>query len=76
MLKIKDNKIQLICYTADGIYYERNRDLKKYCLVKPLKFVPYELMFNEEEMKLLLDVCLNKNPRLKITIERLDSDNE
>lgn len=76
MLKIKDNKIQLICYTADDICYEYNRNLKKYCLSKPLKFIPYELMFNEEEMKLLLDICLNKNPRLKITIERLDSDNK
>lgn len=62
-------KIELVCYTADSISYKFDRQLQKYCLEKPLKFVPYELMFDEEKMKLLLEILLNPSNRFKITIE-------
>ena len=74
MLRINDDKIQLICYATDGISYKYDSDLKKYCLESPFKFIPYELAFNEEEIITLIKIISNKKPRLKITIELEDEE--
>lgn len=62
-------KIELVCYTSDGISYRFDRQLQKYRLESPLTFVPYELMFDEEKMESLIKILLNPSGRVKITIE-------
>lgn len=70
MNHIKKDKIQLICYCADDFKYQKYND--KLALVSSLKFIPYDLIFTDEEMKNIINMLLIGSPRLKITIEKVD----
>ena len=67
---IKKDKIQLICYCADGIQYQKRID--KFALVSSLNFIPYDLMFTDEEMQNIINMLLIGSPKIKITIEKVD----
>ena len=67
---IKKDKIQLICYCADDIQCQKHND--KLALVSSLKFIPYDLIFTDEEMQNIINMLLIGRPRLKITIEKVD----
>lgn len=65
-----NNKIELICYASNDITYTYDNDYKRFYLMEPLKFIPYDMGFEEDEIKHLIDVCFT-DPKLKITIERI-----
>lgn len=69
MNHIKKNKIQLICYCSDGINFQKHID--KFALVSSLKFVPYDLIFTDEEMQNIINMLLIGDPKIKITIEKV-----
>ena len=70
MNHIKKDKIQLICYCADDIKYQKHND--KLALVSSLKFIPYDLMFTDEEMNNIINMLLIGDPKIKITIEKVE----
>lgn len=74
-MKIKGNKIELICYCGDDISYQCKRG-EDYILSSSIKLIPYDLKFTKDEMKKLLDILLSNNPRLKVTIEKEGKDEE
>lgn len=70
MNHIKEDKIQLICYCADDIQYQKRND--KLALVSSLKIIPYDSIFTDEEMKNIINMLLIGSPTLKITIEKVE----
>lgn len=68
--KVVKNKIELVCYCGDSIEYKKNND--NFILTSPLKFIPYNLKFDEEQMKQLINMLLKGDSRLKITIEKVE----
>lgn len=69
MNRVTKDKIELICYQADDISYEHYNG--KFALTSPLKFIPFNLIFNEEEITNIIEMLLRENPHLKITIEKV-----
>lgn len=67
--KIKKSKIELECYCAESISFERHYD--KIALTSPLSFVPFDLIFTEDEFKKIISTIMIGNPQLKITIEKI-----
>ena len=70
MNHIKKDKIQLICYCSDSVQFQKHID--KSALVSSLKFVPYDLIFTDEEMQNINNMLLTGSPKIKITIEKVD----
>lgn len=70
MNHIKKDKIQLICYCAGDIQCQKHNN--KIALASSLKFIPYDLIFTDEEMKNIINMLLFGSQRLKITIEKVD----
>ena len=68
MNKIEKDKIQLICYCGGDISFENHNNEK--ALTSALKFIPYDLIFSDEEMKNIINMLLIGNNHLKITIEK------
>ena len=67
--KVKKNKVELICYCADNLIFESED--KGYTITKPLKFIPFNLHYTEEEVINVINVLIRGNPQLKITIEKV-----
>lgn len=65
---IEQYKIQLACYMSDDLSFRKTED--GYVLANSLKFVPFELKYNEQEMSVLLQVLVGNGNSLKITIEK------
>lgn len=70
MNNIKKDKVQLNCYCSDGITFEKHND--KVSLASSLKFVPYNLIFTNEEANNIINMLLFGSKQLKITIEKVD----
>lgn len=66
---IKKNKIQLECYFSGDMSYEKHNS-NTYILTTPLKFIPYDLKFDELEIKKIIELLLKGDTHLKITIEK------
>lgn len=65
---VEQNKIQLACYTSDALSFRKTED--GYVLANSLKFIPFELKYNEQEMSVLLQLLVMNGNSLKITIEK------
>jgi hypothetical protein len=66
--KIKKDKIELICYCANNFTFEKEDN--GYTITKPLKFIPFDLHYTEDEVINMINVLIRGNPRLKIIIEK------
>lgn len=67
-MKYDDNKIELICHNVGDVSYKKQN--KKYELCGSLHLLPCNLEFNEEEIKILINMLLKGSHNLKITIEK------
>lgn len=67
--KIKKGKIELECYWAESISFEKHID--KIALKSPLSFVPFDLIFTEDEFREIVSTIMKGNSKLKITIEKI-----
>ena len=65
---IEQNKIQLACYVSGDLIFRKIED--GYVLANSLKFVPFELKYNEQEMSALFRILVRNGNSLKITIEK------
>lgn len=68
-MKIKKDKIEMICYRAGNIEYELNPYKGEYHLTAPLRIFPYKPIFNQEEMQKLCNLINTTD--FKITIEKV-----
>lgn len=66
-MKVKEDKIEMICHRTDGIEYEYNLYKNEYNILSPLRIFPCNPIFNREEMQKLINLI---NTDFKITIER------
>ena len=71
MRRIKPNKIVFDCYSAGDIAYTLNFWKDRYRLESAIKLIPYDLDFNEEEMKALADLLIYQS-KIKVTIEKVE----
>lgn len=53
---------------SDDLSFRKTED--GYVLANSLKFIPFELKYNEQEMSALLRVLVGSGNSLKITIEK------
>lgn len=67
-VKTKKDKVELICYCADNLIFEIEDN--GYTITKPLKFIPFNLHYTQEEVINMISVLIRGNPRLKIIIEK------
>ena len=68
-MKIKKDKIEMICYRTGNIEYEWIPWNDEIHLLAPLRIFPYKSIFNKEEMQKLINLINTTD--FKITIERV-----
>ena len=68
-MKIKKDKIEMICYRTGNIEYEWIPYKDEIHLLAPLRIFPYKQIFNKEEMQKLINLINTTD--FKITIERV-----
>lgn len=68
-MKIKKDKIEMICYRTGNIEYEWIPYKDEIRLLAHLRIFPYKTIFNKEEMQKLINLINTTD--FKITIERV-----
>lgn len=68
-MKIKKDKIEMICYRVGNIEYERNSYKDEYYLTAPLRIFPFNSILSGEEMQKLCNLINTCD--FKITIEKV-----
>lgn len=68
-MKIKKDKIEMICYRTGNIEYEWIPYKDEIRLIAPLRIFPYKSIFNKEEMQKLINLINTTD--FKITIEKV-----
>ena len=68
-MKIKKDKIEMICYRTGNIEYEWIPYKDEIHLLAPLHIFPYKSIFNKEEMRELCNLINTTD--FKITIEKV-----
>lgn len=68
-MKIKKDKIEMICYRTGNIEYEWIPYKDEIHLLTPLRIFPYKTIFNKEEMQKLINLINTTD--FKITIEKV-----
>lgn len=69
MNKVTKNKIELLCCCCSGISLKKHGK-DTHAIVEPLSFIPFDVIFKNDELAKIADLLLDGSPYLKVTIEK------